>query len=202
MKNECCIVQDLLPLYQENMVSEETALFVWEHLENCPECGAHLHCDNSGGRAIDFSDPGRAEMLRFRGQLRKAVCVISVNILRLLTMVFTLFTVFRFALRICRFERDSFEVILTFLYIHILFLPLLLAEWLVYQDILYMVFSRKRLEAALLLGCRILLSVAMIVFGLLGLFGITEIWVYYLNPVYLILIAVIWGCIKWQKSKQ
>ena len=38
MKNECNIVRDLLPLYIENMASEETRAFVEVHLSNCPEC--------------------------------------------------------------------------------------------------------------------------------------------------------------------
>ncbi len=42
MKNECKIVRDLLPLYAENMVSEETAEFVKEHLANCPACAEEL----------------------------------------------------------------------------------------------------------------------------------------------------------------
>lgn len=42
MKNECSIVRDLLPLYLEGMVSEETAEYIKEHLERCPECTAEL----------------------------------------------------------------------------------------------------------------------------------------------------------------
>lgn len=42
MKNECSIVCDLLPLYAEDMVSEDTAEFVKEHLGNCPSCRAEL----------------------------------------------------------------------------------------------------------------------------------------------------------------
>lgn len=38
MKRECNIVRDLLPLYVENMASEETREFVEAHLSNCPEC--------------------------------------------------------------------------------------------------------------------------------------------------------------------
>ncbi len=38
MKHECSIVRDLLPLYAENLVSEETHQFVKAHLENCAEC--------------------------------------------------------------------------------------------------------------------------------------------------------------------
>ena len=42
MKNECSIIRDILPLYVENMVSEDTAEFVKEHLGNCPTCRAEL----------------------------------------------------------------------------------------------------------------------------------------------------------------
>lgn len=38
MRNECSIVRDLLPLYAENMVSDDTASFVAEHLESCSAC--------------------------------------------------------------------------------------------------------------------------------------------------------------------
>ena len=38
MSRECSIVKDLLPLYIENMVSEETASFIEEHLQTCVEC--------------------------------------------------------------------------------------------------------------------------------------------------------------------
>lgn len=38
MKNECSIVCDLLPLYAEDMVSEDTAEFDKEHLGTCPTC--------------------------------------------------------------------------------------------------------------------------------------------------------------------
>ena len=38
MSKECSLVKDLLPLYIENMVSEETASFIEEHLTTCPNC--------------------------------------------------------------------------------------------------------------------------------------------------------------------
>lgn len=38
MRNECNIIRDILPLYLENMVSDDTTEFVKEHLENCNEC--------------------------------------------------------------------------------------------------------------------------------------------------------------------
>ena len=48
MKNECSVVRDILPLYLENMVSEETAESIKEHLENCPECAAEFEAMKSG----------------------------------------------------------------------------------------------------------------------------------------------------------
>lgn len=48
MKNECSIVRDILPLYLENMVSDETGAFVKEHLKGCPECTAELEALKAG----------------------------------------------------------------------------------------------------------------------------------------------------------
>ncbi|MGN7479568.1 zf-HC2 domain-containing protein [Solibacillus silvestris] len=38
MNKECPIIQDLLPLYEEDLLQRETALFVEEHLKSCQEC--------------------------------------------------------------------------------------------------------------------------------------------------------------------
>ena len=48
MKNECSIVRDILPLYLENMVSDETGAFVKEHLKGCSECTAELEALKAG----------------------------------------------------------------------------------------------------------------------------------------------------------
>lgn len=42
MKNECTIVRDILPLYLDEMVSEDTIAFVEEHLEKCAACRTEL----------------------------------------------------------------------------------------------------------------------------------------------------------------
>lgn len=42
MRNECSIVRDILPLYIEDMVSDDTASFVEEHLKSCTECQKEL----------------------------------------------------------------------------------------------------------------------------------------------------------------
>lgn len=60
MKKECSIVRDVLPLYFENMVSEDTAVFVKEHLENCSDCAAEFECLKSG-RQIDKAEISQKE---------------------------------------------------------------------------------------------------------------------------------------------
>lgn len=35
---ECCVIRDLLPLYEDREVSAETADMIRRHLEECPEC--------------------------------------------------------------------------------------------------------------------------------------------------------------------
>ena len=38
MKNNCEIVQDLLPMYVEGLTSESSNQFVEEHIDSCQEC--------------------------------------------------------------------------------------------------------------------------------------------------------------------
>ena len=37
-KNDCKIIQDLLPNYVEELTNEETNKFIQKHLEECNEC--------------------------------------------------------------------------------------------------------------------------------------------------------------------
>jgi len=48
-KKECSVVQDLLPLYVEEMVKEETAQFVRKHLETCAGCQLELEAMRDAG---------------------------------------------------------------------------------------------------------------------------------------------------------
>lgn len=42
MRNECNIIRDILPLYIDEIVSEDTISFVEEHLEKCAACRTEL----------------------------------------------------------------------------------------------------------------------------------------------------------------
>lgn len=56
MQNKCSIVQDLLPLYVEGMVSEDTARYIEEHLADCEKCRAELEFLQND-RPASFSVP-------------------------------------------------------------------------------------------------------------------------------------------------
>lgn len=57
MKN-CNIIKDLLPLYEENLLSDESKIFVREHLKICPECENllkdHIQIENKKSKPLDF----------------------------------------------------------------------------------------------------------------------------------------------------
>lgn len=75
MKNECSYFRDVLPLYLENMVSEETSAFVKEHLENCPECAAELEAMKAGTKVekigSDMQNTLETEVLKSMKAIRK-----------------------------------------------------------------------------------------------------------------------------------
>lgn len=81
MTNECDIVRDLLPLYSENMASENSVKFIDEHLERCEDCRAELekleknlpeqHSEN------DFSALKKA-LKKLRGRFEILMVVITV----------------------------------------------------------------------------------------------------------------------------
>lgn len=43
--NECNIVKDLMPLYEENLLSEDSLEFIRRHAANCPQCRKVLQQD-------------------------------------------------------------------------------------------------------------------------------------------------------------
>ena len=75
MKNECSYVRDVLPLYLENMVSEETRAFVKEHLENCSECFKEFEDMKAGTKVENIGNATQnhleAEVLKSMQTIRK-----------------------------------------------------------------------------------------------------------------------------------
>lgn len=62
MMNNCDIVKDLLPLYKENLLSEESVKFVEDHLKSCPKCKKQLtdeiEFENKNTKPLVFVEKG------------------------------------------------------------------------------------------------------------------------------------------------
>ena len=63
--NECKIVEDLLPLYAENLTNEETTAFIREHTAGCERCGKLLK------RCQDPEVAAEADAKTYKKALRK-----------------------------------------------------------------------------------------------------------------------------------
>ena len=97
MKRECSIVRDMLPLYAEGMVSDETATFIKEHLEKCAECSAEFETIANADKINEIAPPTKEQgkqathaLAAFRKRLRKkalliiaitATCVVGTTVL-------------------------------------------------------------------------------------------------------------------------
>lgn len=92
MKNECSIVQDLLPLYAEDMVRVDTAAFVQAHLEHC---GACRDAYKKAKQVLpEQNAPDTAPLLTLRHKLNtKKLQTIAVTALFLIALFVSLFAV-------------------------------------------------------------------------------------------------------------
>ena len=88
MKHECHIIQDMLPLYVENMVSEDTAFFIKEHLRHCPDCRAAL--EQMGAPEPAPVDTVLAPLRRLKRKMivRTVVIITVVLVLAVLYLMF------------------------------------------------------------------------------------------------------------------
>ena len=74
MKLDCWVVRDLLPLYVENMVSEQTAEQIKQHLAECPACLREYDSFGSTSRLDVLDAPAefpQTDAKPFRKVLRK-----------------------------------------------------------------------------------------------------------------------------------
>lgn len=90
MKKECSIVQDVLPLYLENMVSESTKVFVEEHLESCSDCATELKYLKSDMHIDVAETPIREHAVDVITAIKKKI---SKRILKAVTAVCLVFAV-------------------------------------------------------------------------------------------------------------
>ncbi len=88
MKKECSIVQDVLPLYLENMVSEDTTVFVREHLEICSDCAVAFERLKSGRQIEVAETPQRKHDAEVITAVKKKIAKIFLKAVAAVCLVF------------------------------------------------------------------------------------------------------------------
>lgn len=89
MKQECAIVDDLLPLYGENMLNEETEEYVELHLNKCKECRDRLEVvktDVTLGKPIYQEDYNLSKRIFLK--IRKKVLIFIVSVIFFFLILF------------------------------------------------------------------------------------------------------------------
>jgi hypothetical protein len=78
--NQCEIVRDLLPLYNDDTLSRASREFVENHLENCPECKdvlAKIKKEIKPPTLPDFERASRSSFKKFKNKLKKKNLIIA-----------------------------------------------------------------------------------------------------------------------------
>lgn len=78
MKKECSLIRELLPLYAENLVSEETVEYIKEHLTQCDDCTQEWELFNRllpDPLPIKRAQPQKSLDNRVFGRLKKTITV-------------------------------------------------------------------------------------------------------------------------------
>lgn len=91
-KNKCGLIKDILPLYADEVCSEESRKAVAEHISECPECRRELE---KMGRSIAIGADNDIKVIK---RIRRRICIeritiISVCVFIILAVVFAV-TVF------------------------------------------------------------------------------------------------------------
>ena len=69
MKVTCNIIRDILPLYVEKMVSNDTSSMIEEHLDGCQDCTNYLNEIKTSGKPPIYTDV--SPLLKIKSALRK-----------------------------------------------------------------------------------------------------------------------------------
>ena len=88
MKNECSIVRDLLPLYADSLTSEETDVFITEHLAHCGECSAYLRTLEAEPAVSADPLPLKEFAKQFRKNKKETVTAVCATVTAVLLSIF------------------------------------------------------------------------------------------------------------------
>ncbi len=90
-KKNCDLVRDLLPLYTENLCSEESRQTVAAHLAECSECAAQLNKMNQDIRVKADDDIAVMRRIKRRIRIEKIIIALVVIAALLIAMYFLFF---------------------------------------------------------------------------------------------------------------
>lgn len=108
MKNECSIVRDLLPLYTESLLSEESVAFVRSHLKDCQACQTEYI--NMSEPSIPMKDTNIAPLKLIKKQLFiKKVQTILLTASLILALTLSIFG-FLTAPKYCQYSSNLLDV--------------------------------------------------------------------------------------------
>lgn len=87
--NKCKIIEDLLPLYVEDMVSEDTKIFIENHIENCDDCKEKLKSLKNEISNEDLNEKAPLEFLNKEIEKdKKFTTMIRVSIVGIILVLF------------------------------------------------------------------------------------------------------------------
>jgi competence protein ComGC len=92
MKITCNIIKDVLPLYVENMLSDDSRIMVEEHIEQCQECKAYFN-EMRTSHEIP-ADRSAAPLLKIRSTVRKKKIQTSILTMMFALMIFVIIIAF------------------------------------------------------------------------------------------------------------
>ena len=89
MKHKCEVISDLIPLYAENLCSEESSRIVAEHIAECPDCCEKLKKMNTGISVRADKDISVIRKIKKRIRIEKIAITAAVGAAVIAGMWFT-----------------------------------------------------------------------------------------------------------------
>ena len=99
MKKECEIINDLLPNYVENLVSEETKKFVNEHISNCEQCKKQLEILREDRNKINIKSKNEQKIeLDYLKKYNKKMILLKIILITIMALITILiaFSIYRY----------------------------------------------------------------------------------------------------------
>ncbi len=113
MKNKCNIVKDILPLYLEDMISEDTRKFVDSHIDHCDKCKEELESlkSNNTNNELEGEDSIKA-LKKIKFDILKKQIVTAIISALIPTIIITLSVAYLTAPKYLAYSEveNSFEV--------------------------------------------------------------------------------------------